>query len=188
MGSYHENPAFALGIDMQRKSYRKMKCPIARSLERVGEWWSMLILRDAMGGIARFDDFQNSLGIAPNMLTRRLNALVQAGLLEKRRYCERPPRYEYVLTACGRDFKPVLAALQEWGNSHFAPEGASVITVNTLTGKRAEPVLVDRVSGLPISDPAFRSAPGPAADGHVRRRYAAIDNCAGKGERPAGKP
>jgi len=73
-----------------------MQCPIARSLERVGEWWSILILRDALHGLTRFDEFQKSLGIAPNMLTRRLNALVEGGLLERRRYSERPPRDEYL--------------------------------------------------------------------------------------------
>ena len=108
---------------MQRKSFGKMQCPIARSLERVGEWWSMLILRDALHGLTRFDEFQKSLGIAPNMLTRRLNALVEAGLLERRRYSERPPRDEYVLTERGRDFRPVLLSLLAWGNRHFAPEG-----------------------------------------------------------------
>ena len=69
---------------MQRKSFGSMTCPIARSLERVGEWWSILILRDAFHGLTRFDQFQKSLDIAPNMLTRRLNALVEAGLLERR--------------------------------------------------------------------------------------------------------
>jgi DNA-binding HxlR family transcriptional regulator len=82
---------------MQRKSFGKMPCPIARSLERVGEWWSILIIRDALHGFTRFDEFQKSLNIAPNMLTRRLSALVDAGLLERRRYSERPPRYEYIL-------------------------------------------------------------------------------------------
>ena len=67
-----------------------MQCPIARSLERVGEWWSILILRDALRGLTRFDEFQKNLGIAPNMLTRRLNGLVAAGLLERRRYSEGP--------------------------------------------------------------------------------------------------
>ena len=66
---------------MQRKNYGNMKCPIARSLDRVGEWWSILILRDAFYGLRRFDEFQKSLGVAPNILTRRLNALVQSGLL-----------------------------------------------------------------------------------------------------------
>ena len=79
---------------MQRTSFRGMRCPIARSLERVGEWWSILILRDALRGSTRFDQFQKSLPIAPNMLTRRLHGLVDAGLLERRLYCERPPRFE----------------------------------------------------------------------------------------------
>lgn len=160
---------------MKRKSFQQMRCPIARSLERVGEWWSILILRDAFAGLTRFDEFQRSLGIAPAMLTRRLNALVQAGLLERRRYCDRPPRDDYVLTPSGRDFKPVLVLLQEWGSAHFAPEGASVITVNSQTGLKAEPVLMDRVSGLPITDSFFRTAPGPAASTSIHQRYRIAD-------------
>jgi len=113
---------------MQRKSFADMSCPIARSLEHVGEWWSMLILRDAFGGTTRFDDFQRSLGIAPNMLARRLAALVDAGLLERRPYSERPPRDEYVLTERGRDFKPVLTALVVFGRKHFAAAGRPVPT------------------------------------------------------------
>lgn len=156
---------------MQRKSFGHMQCPIARSLERVGEWWSILILRDAFHGLTRFDQFQKSLDIAPNILTRRLNALVTSGLLERRRYSERPARYEYVLTERGRDFRPVLLSLLTWGNKHFAPEGPSVIVIDTKTGKPVDAVLVDRASGEPIVAPRFRSAPGPAADEHTRRRH-----------------
>src|SRR5829696_336243 len=130
---------------MQRKSFDKMQCPIARSLERVGEWWSILILRDALHGLTRFDEFQKSLGIAPNMLTRRLNALIDSGLLERRRYNERPPRDEYVLTEKGRDFRPVMLSLLAWGNRHFAPEGASVVLVNRKTGEAVDPILADPV-------------------------------------------
>jgi DNA-binding HxlR family transcriptional regulator len=148
---------------MQRKSFGSMSCPIARSLERVGEWWSILILRDAFRGLTRFDQFQKSLDIAPNMLTRRLNALVESGLLERRRYSEHPPRDEYILTERGRDFRPVLWALLAWGNRHFAPEGPSVIVVDTETGEPADPVLVDRRTGKAMVEPAFRSVPGPAA-------------------------
>src|SRR5271154_4943229 len=108
---------------MQRKSFGNMHCPIARSLERVGEWWSILILRDAFYGLTRFDQFQTSLGIAPNMLTRRLDALVEAGLLARQLYNKHPPRYEYVLTPRGRDFWPVLVSLMAYGNRHFAKEG-----------------------------------------------------------------
>src|ERR1700755_181147 len=111
---------------MQRKSFGNMQCPIARSLERIGEWWSILILRDAFQGMTRFDQFQKSLGIAPNILSRRLRGLVEAGLLGKVRYNEHPPRDEYVLTAIGEDFRPVLRALLTWGNRHFMPEGRQV--------------------------------------------------------------
>jgi DNA-binding HxlR family transcriptional regulator len=158
---------------MRHKSFDTMQCPIARSLERVGEWWSILILRDAFHGLTRFDQFQKSLDIAPNMLTRRLNALVEAGLLERHRYSERPPRDEYLLTARGRDFRPVLWALLAWGNKHFAPEGASVMVVDSATGAPAEPMLVDRNTGRPLVEPVFRSAPGPAADERTKRKLTA---------------
>ena len=158
---------------MQRKSFEDMPCPIARSLERVGEWWSILILRDAFHGLTRFDQFQKSLDIAPNILTRRLNALVESGLLERRSYSERPARYEYILTERGRDFRPVLWALLAWGNKHFAPEGPSVIVVDSETGEAADPVLVDRRTGRVLAEPAFRSSAGPAAGESTRRRYSA---------------
>src|SRR5208337_180351 len=155
---------------MRRTSFGNLQCPIARSLERVGEWWSILILRDAFLGSTRFDQFQKSLGIAPNMLTRRLNALVEAGLLERRRYTERPPRDEYVLTERGRDFRPVLWALLAWGNKHFAPEGPSVMVVDAETGQPADPARVDRATGKVMSPGTFRSVPGPAADERTRAR------------------
>ena len=117
-------------------------------------------------GLTRFDEFQKSLGIAPNMLTRRLAALVEAGLLERRRYSERPPRDEYVLTERGRDFRPVLLALLACGNRHFAPEGASVQIVDADTGEPADPVLVDRAPAGRWSRPTSRSPP-------ARRRAAA---------------
>ena len=156
---------------MRRKSFGNMQCPIARSLERVGEWWSILILRDAAHGLTRFDEFQESLGIAPNILTRRLKALVEARLLERRRYSERPLRDEYVLTQAGRDFRPVLWALLAWGNKHFAPEGPSVVIIDVQTGGEADPLVIDRKSGRPLVPPDFRSAAGPAADARTRRRY-----------------
>jgi DNA-binding HxlR family transcriptional regulator len=163
-------------IPMQHKSFDTMQCPIARSLERVGEWWSILILRDCVHGLTRFDEFEKSLGISPNILTRRLTGLVEAGLLERRQYSERPPRFEYVLTELGQDFQPVLAALLAWGNKHFAPEGASVVIVNRETGEIADPVMVDRISGRPLSDPVFSTAPGPAAEGDVRERHMRLLN------------
>jgi DNA-binding HxlR family transcriptional regulator len=148
-----------------------MPCPIARSLERIGEWWSMLILRDALHGLTRFDQFRKSLGIAPNMLTRRLGAMVDAGLLERRRYNEHPPRHEYIPTQRARDFRPVLIALLTWGNKHFASDGASVVLIDKRTGMTADPVLVDRGSGQPITDEDYCFSAGPAASDRTRRRY-----------------
>lgn len=157
---------------MQHKYLGDMQCPIARSLERVGEWWSILILRDAFQGLTRFDEFQKSLGIAPNMLTRRLNTLVDSGLLDRRLYSERPPRYEYVLTPRGWDFRPVLWAILAWGNKHFAPEGESVMVVDAATGARAEPVLIDKHSGRLLRSPEFTVGSGPAANQETRQRHA----------------
>ncbi|MGH7045766.1 MAG: winged helix-turn-helix transcriptional regulator [Stellaceae bacterium] len=158
---------------MRRKSFGNMRCPVARSLERVGEWWSILILRDAFHGLRRFDEFQKSLGVAPNMLTRRLNRLVEAGLLERRRYSEHPPRDEYVLTPSGRDFHSVLLALSAWGSRHFAPdEGAAVQLVNLRTGAVVEPVLVDAATGEPIVGGSFAVVAGPGADEAMRERLA----------------
>jgi DNA-binding HxlR family transcriptional regulator len=155
---------------MRRTSFKDMTCPIARSLERVGEWWSILILRDAFAGLTRFDEFQRKLLIAPNMLARRLARLVEAGMLERRRYSERPPRDEYVLTARGRDFYDVLISLVAFGNRHFAPEGESVLVVDAATGARAEPILVDRGSGRPLTPGEYRLAAAPAT---LARRAAA---------------
>jgi DNA-binding HxlR family transcriptional regulator len=157
---------------MQHKSFGNLQCPIARSLERVGEWWSMLIMRDALHGMRRFDEFQRSLGIAPNMLARRLGALVEAGLLERRRYSEHPPRDEYLLTPRGEEFRPVLIALLAWGNRHFAPEGETILIVDRQTRQPADPVLVDRASGRPLTAADYVVAAGPAASEATRRRLA----------------
>jgi len=159
---------------MQHKSFAGMQCPIARSLERVGEWWSILILRDALHGLTRFDEFQKSLGIAPNMLTRRLNGLVASGLLERRRYREHPPRDEYLLTECGRGFRPVVLSLLNWGNRYFAPEGASVILVNRQTNTPVEPILADPATGRPVDEPDYTLMPGPAASDRVAKKYRAV--------------
>jgi DNA-binding HxlR family transcriptional regulator len=156
---------------MQHKSFGDMHCAVARSLDRVGEWWSILILRDAFQGLTRFGQFQESLGIAPNMLTRRLAALVESGLLERRRYSERPPRDEYFLTERGRDFRPVLWALVSWGNKHFSPDGHTLEIVDSVTGALADPLLIDRTSGRPLKAPEFRTVAGPAADERIRARH-----------------
>ena len=155
---------------MQRKTLAYAECPIARSLERVGEWWSILIMRDALHGLRRFDEFSRSLDIAPNMLTRRLNSLVEDGLLERRAYSERPLRHEYVPTAKGEDFAGVLLALVAWGNRHYAPEGESVQIVERATGRRVEPVLADMSDGRLLSLEECTVKAGPAASDAIRRR------------------
>src|SRR5258708_39098038 len=134
---------------MRRKRREKATCPIARRLECVGEWWSMLILRDALHGFTRFEEFRESLDIAPNILSVRLASLVESGMLERRQYSEHPPRFEYVPTQRGRDFRPVLLSLMAFGNRHSAPEGAMVEVVNTKTGKPGGIGLVDRPTGKP---------------------------------------
>lgn len=102
---------------MKRKSFDDMACPIALSLEKVGEWWSILILRDALMGKSRFDEFQKSLGIGTSTLTRRLESLVANGLLKKRPYGEKGLRQEYVLTDAGHEFRTVIEAFVDWGTT-----------------------------------------------------------------------
>ncbi len=140
----------------------------------MGEWWSMLILRDAFLGMRRFEQFQQSLSIAPNMLTRRLAKLVEAGLLERRQYSTHSRRFEYLLTERGRGFRPVMLALLDWGNRYLAPEGKAVQLIDTQTGKEAQPLLIDQVTGLPLADPRFRAVPGPVANARVKARYTAL--------------
>ncbi|CAI2797327.1 MULTISPECIES: winged helix-turn-helix transcriptional regulator [Pseudomonas fluorescens group] len=158
---------------MQRKSLTRDECPIARSLERVGEWWSILIMRDALQGLRRFDEFSRSLGIAPNMLTRRLNALVEAGMLERRPYSERPPRDEYVPTAKGEDFRMVLMSLVAWGNRHYAEEGTSVELVERGTGRPLQPILASEQGEIVSLENCVLQA-GPAASDGMRERLASL--------------
>jgi DNA-binding HxlR family transcriptional regulator len=159
---------------MQRTSLSRDECPIARSLDRVGEWWSMLIMRDALQGLRRFDEFSRSLGIAPNMLTRRLSALVEAGMLERRLYSERPPRYEYVPTAKGEDFRMVLMSLVAWGNRHYAEEGTSVEVVERETGRPLQPMMAS-AEGQVVPWEACVLQAGPAASDGMRERLASLD-------------
>src|SRR4051812_10552734 len=103
---------------MLRRDYDGQTCSIARTLEIVGERWTLLIVRDAMLGLSRFDEFQESLGIARNVLTDRLGRLVDEEILERVQYCERPARFEYRLTPKGRDLTVALAALRQWGEAY----------------------------------------------------------------------
>lgn len=164
---------------MSKSERPSTQCPVARTLERVGDYWTLLILRDALQGLTRFDQFEKSLGVAPNILTKRLAGLVENGLLEKHAYNDRPPRYEYRLTERGRDFAPVLTAMLAFGNRHLAPEGVCGQLVDRETGLAAEPIMVDRISGKPINPANFAYGPGPAAGAEV------LDRVAFMAERPA---
>jgi len=157
---------------MQRKTLSHAECPVARSLERVGEWWNILIMRDALHGLKRFDEFSRSLEIAPNMLTRRLNALVEAGLLERVPYSQRPLRHEYVPTAKGEDFRVVLMAFVEWGNRHYAPEGESVQIVERESGRPLQLMMADIADGRPVPLEHSTVRAGPAASEQMRQRLA----------------
>src|SRR5437660_4828095 len=96
---------------MRNPDHDSSLCPVARTVERIGYTWSLMILRDALHGLTRFDHFRKSLGVAPNILTERLGRLVEAGFQRRRRYIEHPPRDDYELTEMGRDFSPVLFAM-----------------------------------------------------------------------------
>jgi DNA-binding HxlR family transcriptional regulator len=159
---------------MQPKSTPRTECPAACALETVGEWWSILILRDAFQGMTRFDEFQKSLGIAPNILSRRLAHLVATGMLERRRYIERPPRYEYLLTPKGRDFFPVVVALFTWGNKHLAPQGEALTLADRQDVRRLDPVLVDAATLTPITPANTVLVPGPRASHGMRKRLASL--------------
>jgi DNA-binding HxlR family transcriptional regulator len=137
---------------MQPKSPSIQECPVGRAVETVGEWWSILILRDAFQGATKFDEFSQSLGIAPNILSRRLAHLTESGMFVRRRYNERPPRYEYVLTDKARDFFPVVATLLAWGNKHLAPKGEAI------AGPRASRVMRKRLTSLKAMNPAVAPA------------------------------
>lgn len=125
------------------------KCPIARGLSCAGDSWSFLILRDASQGMTRFDQFRRSLGIAPTILTKRLAALTEEGLLEKRRYSDHPPRDEYVLTPAGMDFMPIIVMIGAWALRHRDNETTTRF-YDAGTGLEIKPVAVDAVSGETI--------------------------------------
>ncbi|WP_294030089.1 helix-turn-helix domain-containing protein [Sphingopyxis sp.] len=130
-------------------------CPVDRGLMRVGDRWSMLVLRDIERGLTRYEQLRTSLGIAPNILSRRLSALTDAGLIEKSRYSERPPRDEYLLTDAGRDFLPILMAIGAWGRKYNGG-GALSRHLDAETGEVVRPVVIDANSGAPIGSRPLR--------------------------------
>ena len=114
---------------MRGVSLASLDCPVARTLDLVGERWTLLILRDAFNGVRRYEDFAARLPIARNVLASRLRTLVEHGILQRAPYREHPPRYEYRLTPEGRELYPVIVALMQWGNRYLMSEAASTIEV-----------------------------------------------------------
>jgi len=108
---------------MLGRTYDKLDCSVARALEAIGERWTILIIRDAFFGVRRFDDFQQDLGIARNVLQTRLTHLVDEGIMERVPYQERPVRHEYKLTQKGIDLWPVIIAMLGWGDRYEASPG-----------------------------------------------------------------
>jgi DNA-binding HxlR family transcriptional regulator len=159
---------------MHRTRLVDAECSVARSLDTLGDWWTLLIIRDALDGATRFDQFRSGLGIAPNMLARRLGELVEGGLLEKRPYQERPVRHEYLLTADGRALLPVIVALGEWGARGTGPEERTSVLTDRQTGEALEPLLVDARTGQVITAENARYEAGPAASVELRARFATI--------------
>jgi DNA-binding HxlR family transcriptional regulator len=128
--------------------YTKQRCSIAATLEVVGDPWTLLILRDAFQGVKRFEQFQERLGVARNVLAARLKSLVARGVMQPRQYSERPPRQEYVLTAKGRDLGSVLLTMAEWGDRHvYGPGEAPALFMHKTCGCDFHPRLACAACG-----------------------------------------
>ena len=144
--------------------YKNQTCSMAAALEVVGERWSLLILRDVMLGLRRFDQLQADLGVARNVLQARLSRLVDAGVLEKRLYQERPARFEYRLTDKGLDLWPVLVALLQWGDKYAAPDGPPVLLVHKQCGGPVDDHRICAKCGQRLTARDVRVSPGPGVD------------------------
>lgn len=148
---------------MRRASFADMHCSIAQSLEVVGEWWTLLILRDCFLGVRRFEDFVSRLGIARNVLTDRLDTLVDAGVLERRPYDEARGRYDYVLTDKGRALWPVMTALRQWGDEWILGDGHEPVLLEH-HGHRTTALMTCDVCGEELDARSVKAVSGPGAD------------------------
>ena len=149
---------------MRKASFAGMNCSVAQALEIVGEWWTLLILRDCFLGVRRFDDFVERLGISRNVLTNRLDTLVDAGVLVRRPYDEGRGRYDYLLTDKGRALWPVMTALRQWGDEWILGEGNEPLVVQHRTcGHVAAGVYVCDHCGDALDVRSVRAFPGPGA-------------------------
>ena len=168
---------------MLGKTYDGEVCSIARSLEVVGERWSLIIIRDALfAGSTRYSDFQRTLGIATNVLQDRLDGFVEAGIMRRHRYSDQPELYEYLLTDKGRDLAPALIALTQWGDKWAAPDGPPILYSHTRCDSPIRNELVCATHG-PLEDPGEVSArPGPGMPTEHLERKRALR--AGRSARP----
>ena len=149
---------------MQRTSFDEMACSIARTVEVIGEWWTPLVLRDITIGINRFDAIQRNLGISRKVLTQRLNALLEHGVIQRAPYQESPTRFEYSLTEKGIDLAMVLLAMQAWGDRWvFGEEAAPVVVRHDACGAVTRPVAACSSCGDPILPTEITLLPGPGA-------------------------
>jgi DNA-binding HxlR family transcriptional regulator len=147
---------------MRRASFEHMNCSIARSLEIIGEWWTLLILRDAFLGVTRFEDFQHRLGIARNILATRLDTLVAAGVMERRPYDQARERYDYQLTDMGRALWPVMVTLRQWGDEWVVGQGNEPIALlHTGCGTTTTGHLVCDHCGDELTRDDVRAVAGP---------------------------
>jgi DNA-binding HxlR family transcriptional regulator len=148
---------------MRRTTISDLNCSIAQTLEVVGDWWSLLIVRDCLFGVRRFEQLQTRLQISRNVLTQRLEWLVEHGVLERRPYQDRPVRHEYVLTEKGRDLWPVLEAMRGWGDRWYAPDGPPVEGVHDACGEAMHAVPTCDVCGQRLERTGMHVRPGPGA-------------------------
>ena len=147
---------------MKKTSFANMRCSLARGLDRIGDWWSPLILRDLFLGLQRFDDLVEDLGISRNLLTRRLKSLMENGVVERAAYQQRPIRYEYRLTEAGRDFVPAILALTAWGDRWARPkEGSPILFVHKSCGQKFQPEVSCSACGRPIRAETVKAVGGP---------------------------
>jgi DNA-binding HxlR family transcriptional regulator len=151
-------------VSVLHRDYPQQVCSVARALEVVGERWTLLILRDAMVGVQRFEDFQESLGIASNVLSTRLKLLCDEGVLRRLPDEQRPGRPKYALTRKGSELGPALIALLKWGDRHYpAPGGPPRLTLHTGCGGTIGPDLCCDRCGKQASGGEIELKPGPGA-------------------------
>jgi DNA-binding HxlR family transcriptional regulator len=161
---------------MLGNAYDNQVCSLAGALEVIGERWSLLIVRDVLLGLRRFDEIQSDLGIARNVLNARLTRLLDQGVLEKRLYQERPPRHEYRLTDKGLDLWPAMVALMQWGNRYTSPAaGPPVVLEHRGCGGAVDEHRICETCGTRLSVRDVRALPGPGATPeHPLRRGRAV--------------